>query len=354
MRNRGIVILAIGICLLLPSVSGGKINSCCLHRGDVDHSGGADPINIADLTYLVDFLFTGGPEPPCPEEGDIDASGGAAPINVADVTYLVHFLFLGGGSPPSCETGIPDSIQTSPVTLQFGQGVLVDSLNIELTFESVVTDCRCPTQVFCFWEGFAEIGLRVLLSPTDTHFVTLPIMGGIIQPDGFSLLPIDVLGYRFTLLQLLPYPMHPDSLIPDWAYVATISVEPRTSPDSLNGEVIIAHSAWVKFPSDEFTLDSVSLSGDVINLSVTYSGGCKDHYFSLYMSPGAFSGSNPRRADLLLRHFSDGDDCEALITEQISFSLQPLLDLYWDIYGQYDDILLNVGDYSVLYTPPPK
>ena len=69
---------------------------CCEQRGDVDHS---DAINVADLTYLVEFLFFGGPTPPCEEEGDVDDSDA---INVADLTYLVEFLFFEGPAPPPC------------------------------------------------------------------------------------------------------------------------------------------------------------------------------------------------------------------------------------------------------------
>jgi len=74
--------------------------SCCNHdgiRGDVNYDF-AGP-NIADLTYLVDYLFRGGPEPPCFEEGDVNGDGS---INVADLTYLVDFLFRGGPPPPPC------------------------------------------------------------------------------------------------------------------------------------------------------------------------------------------------------------------------------------------------------------
>ena len=73
--------------------------TCCNHdgiRGDVD---GNSSINVADLTYLVDYLFFGGSAPPCPEEGDVDGSGA---INVADLTYLVEYLFFGGPAPAPC------------------------------------------------------------------------------------------------------------------------------------------------------------------------------------------------------------------------------------------------------------
>lgn len=72
---------------------------CCNHddmRGDCDYN---MALNVADLTYLVDYLFFEGPPPPCPEEGNVDTDGG---INVADLTYLVDYLFFEGPAPPSC------------------------------------------------------------------------------------------------------------------------------------------------------------------------------------------------------------------------------------------------------------
>ncbi len=69
---------------------------CCVTRGNAD---GINGVNVADLTYLVDYLFKGGSIPPCPEEGDVDAGGD---INVADLTYLVNYLFKGGPPPTDC------------------------------------------------------------------------------------------------------------------------------------------------------------------------------------------------------------------------------------------------------------
>ncbi|MBU8934486.1 MAG: hypothetical protein KOO62_10830 [candidate division Zixibacteria bacterium] len=63
--------------------------------GDVDYNW--EGPNIADLTYLVAFLFTGGPPPPVMETANIDGiieSG--SPVNIADLTYLVAYLFTGG------------------------------------------------------------------------------------------------------------------------------------------------------------------------------------------------------------------------------------------------------------------
>ncbi len=74
---------------------------CCIGiRGNVDGDHG-DQVNVADLTYLVDYLFRGGPPPPCTEEGNVNGDPGEQ-INVADLTYLVDYLFRGGPPPPAC------------------------------------------------------------------------------------------------------------------------------------------------------------------------------------------------------------------------------------------------------------
>ncbi len=73
---------------------------CCVPptRGNVNGDLN-DDINVADLTYLVNYLFKGGYPPPCDEEGDVDGGGD---INVADITYLVNYLFQSGPAPAAC------------------------------------------------------------------------------------------------------------------------------------------------------------------------------------------------------------------------------------------------------------
>ena len=77
---------------------------CCENRGNVDHViGGAGPVDVADLTFLIAYLFTGGPPPPCEEEGNVDGiTGEGGMIDVGDLSYLVAFLFTGGPPSPAC------------------------------------------------------------------------------------------------------------------------------------------------------------------------------------------------------------------------------------------------------------
>ena len=80
------------------------ITICCVARGNVDGIVGVGgPIDVADLTYLVSYLFQSGAAPPCEEEGNVDGIiGPAGPIDVADLTYLVAYLFQNGPVPPVC------------------------------------------------------------------------------------------------------------------------------------------------------------------------------------------------------------------------------------------------------------
>ncbi len=55
--------------------------------GDVTLDG---RVNVADLTYLVEFLFFGGPPPRVMETADLNHSGS---VEVADLTLLIEFIF---------------------------------------------------------------------------------------------------------------------------------------------------------------------------------------------------------------------------------------------------------------------
>jgi len=54
-------------------------------------------INVADVIYLVNYLFKGGAMPlPILDSGDSNCDG---KVNVADIVYLVAYLFKGGPKP---------------------------------------------------------------------------------------------------------------------------------------------------------------------------------------------------------------------------------------------------------------
>jgi Dockerin type I domain len=66
------------------------------HCGDVN---GTVICNIMDITYLISYLYKGGPPPvPLESSGDINRSGD---VNIQDITGLINYLYRGG-PPPSC------------------------------------------------------------------------------------------------------------------------------------------------------------------------------------------------------------------------------------------------------------
>lgn len=62
-------------------------------RGDVNSDGN---VNIADVTFLIDYLLSGQGEID-PASADVDRNGG---INIADVTLLIDYLLGGVEFPP--------------------------------------------------------------------------------------------------------------------------------------------------------------------------------------------------------------------------------------------------------------
>ncbi|MFQ5607901.1 MAG: dockerin type I domain-containing protein, partial [Candidatus Zixiibacteriota bacterium] len=53
-------------------------------------------VNVADITFLITRIFSGGAAPVPEEAGDANGSGS---INVADITYLITRIFAGGAAP---------------------------------------------------------------------------------------------------------------------------------------------------------------------------------------------------------------------------------------------------------------
>lgn len=70
---------------------------CCQVRGDVNRTGEVD---IEDLVYLVNFMFSSGPASPCPAESDVN--GDDAPGDIADLIHLVSYMFQSGPPPAAC------------------------------------------------------------------------------------------------------------------------------------------------------------------------------------------------------------------------------------------------------------
>jgi hypothetical protein len=72
---------------------GAFLTGCEYICGDVNNNGNVD---ILDITYLISYLYKGGPTPNPIETGDVNSSGS---INLLDITYLIVYLYKGGPEP---------------------------------------------------------------------------------------------------------------------------------------------------------------------------------------------------------------------------------------------------------------
>lgn len=248
-------------------------------------------------------------------------------------------LILGCSDIPS------GSSISRPIVLAYGESAEIADGQLRIKFADVVTDLRCPMDLFCNWEGIAEIELLIFGPDSDSISAIIAISHKG-DSDINSEPPICVDGNMVTLIGLDPYPVF-NGPAQDENYSATLDinyhslncVEPPYDP------VHFSSDPPTEIMLDPFELNEVEIDGDILMLSVSYSGGCESHDFWLFMSPPVFLESYPVQANLYLRHDGHNDACEAYITEEISFDVNRIRDLYYEFYGGYDDIILNVFHY---------
>ncbi len=61
--------------------------------GDINDD---DNVNLLDITFLIDYLYSGGQAPDPMDKADVDGNGS---VNLLDVTYLINFLYKSGPEP---------------------------------------------------------------------------------------------------------------------------------------------------------------------------------------------------------------------------------------------------------------
>lgn len=83
---------------------------------------------------------------------------------------------------------------------------------------------------------------------------------------------------------------------------------------------------------DPYSVNSVNISGNRLTLSVSYSGGCKNHVFTLVIAK-SFLESDPVQLPAVLSHNANGDRCEAYPTESLDFDLSLVKTRYQQFYG---------------------
>ncbi|MDD5764945.1 MAG: hypothetical protein PHW79_01650 [Candidatus Marinimicrobia bacterium] len=100
------------------------------------------------------------------------------------------------------------------VELKLGELKIGLPSGLEVGFEKVISDSRCPADVMCFWQGMAEIQVSLKLPDDKRRFIIL---------DSYHHRTVDTLGLHVEFLRLDPYPVSSTEL-DTYEYVATLKI----------------------------------------------------------------------------------------------------------------------------------
>jgi hypothetical protein len=136
-------------------------------------------------------------------------------------------------------------------------------------------------------------------------------------------------------------------------FVALVACEPKTSvPPNADGAEVADDGVGVCLEpptSDAFRVEGLGIDDDVLDIEVSYAGGCELHEFTSCWS-GSFDKSLPVQAHLWLDHDAHVDSCEALKTETLHIDIMALRDAFTE--AQQTDsgtIVIHVQDRSIEY-----
>ena len=75
--------------------------------------------------------------------------------------------------------------------------------------------------------------------------------------------------------------------------------------------------------TDDFSSDRMSVTGDLLELVVSYGGGCESHDFAVWTTL-VFSQSQPPVVNLFVVHDANNDLCEAYLQATLWIDLSPI------------------------------
>jgi hypothetical protein len=81
--------------------------------------------------------------------------------------------------------------------------------HVNLCFDSVITDSRCPANVMCIWQGYAACKFSI-----SSKGETYPFRLSTLKLPGYLSRDTVIAGYKIELLNLEPYPGTATSPIP--------------------------------------------------------------------------------------------------------------------------------------------
>ena len=72
-----------------------------------------------------------------------------------------------------------------------------------------------------------------------------------------------------------------------------------------------------------YKVDSIEINNDTLSVFVAYSGGCKEHDWSLFTN-GVYNKVHPPEITVCLKHNNNGDACRQIIKKELKFNISKL------------------------------
>lgn len=220
-----------------------------------------------------------------------------------------------------------------PFALPFGEKQKVGDAGLEVGFQGVIGDSRCPLEVDCIWEGQARIRLWLLEPGEDTLYVEPFISGYVFQDDFGSHKRVFTEKYAVTLMQLAPYPSVDTLFFAPRRYTALLTISLNDFPFLQDRLLPIDPADYHQLSHnqiDGFGIDSAIVADDTLLVYVNYGGGCREHDFYLFGTTG-FEYSVMPMVQAVLIHDGHADFCEAFIHRILKFDLLPVRQLVGNV-----------------------
>ncbi|MCB9189795.1 MAG: hypothetical protein H6599_11020 [Flavobacteriales bacterium] len=101
------------------------------------------------------------------------------------------------------------------------------------------------------------------------------------------------------------------------------NADTETENTLLPKEIVVDANFQQPKDNSSFEITAASIENDILTITVTYSGGCKDHEFNAYFNE-IYMKSQPPKAGIFIHHIGNDDLCKKLVTEELKFNLKPM------------------------------
>jgi hypothetical protein len=126
----------------------------------------------------------------------------------------------------ACSTATTETVKPPvTVTLRVGDGAAIQGTPWTVTFDSVITDSRCPLGVMCIQAGEALLALELTSALDDAP----PPDPGVAPHFSLGLAPKTVSGFRFSVEEVEPIRRQHDTIDPR-SYKIKLHIEAVSPP----------------------------------------------------------------------------------------------------------------------------